>query len=98
MAFITVIQNLLYKILWIWNWWVFQSNWGNTLEFQISVLSLGLIVIYFLFFPKIINKSLFFFLFFILDSSNYAHYVFNAFDHDHSGSVNFEVSCLFFPN
>lgn len=24
------------------------------------------------------------------DSSNYAHYVFNAFDHDHSGSVNFE--------
>ena len=28
----------------------------------------------------------------ILDSSSYAHYVFNAFDQDNKGIVNFEVS------
>ena len=33
-----------------------------------------------------INQSLF-----ISDSSAYAHYVFNTFDHDRNGSISFEV-------
>lgn len=31
----------------------------------------------------------------ILDSSAYAHYVFNTFDHDRNGSLSFEVSLIF---
>lgn len=31
----------------------------------------------------------------ILDSSAYAHYVFNTFDHDRNGSLSFEVSLMF---
>lgn len=32
----------------------------------------------------------------ITDASTYAHFLFNAFDTDHNGSVSFEVSAVFF--
>lgn len=36
--------------------------------------------------------SVFVFAFLLSDASTYAHFLFNAFDTDHNGSVSFEVS------
>lgn len=44
--------------------------------------------------PKMIEVSMKLFSS-ILDSSAYAHYVFNTFDHDRNGSLSFEVSLIF---